>query len=167
MKPILPNRICAVPLALACMAWSGQAFSDTVEDIRACAKVADAETRLACYDELGARLSKEDATAAHGDGDTAADEPSLPDHLGGADFEERSETFESHHRGVITSCQKGPDSRWYFIFNNGQIWKQSNASSKRRMDCEYPATITRDGFGYFMEIQKGDKTDKIRVRRVK
>ena len=27
---------------------------------------------------------------------------------------------------MITKCQQGRDGRWYFVFSNGQVWKQSN-----------------------------------------
>ena len=146
-------------------AWS----AESIADIKACAEVTDADARLACFDELAERLQNEEpavdpATAA------ATEEPeeaSLPDHLGGADFEEQSENFETHHQGTITECKKGRDDRWYFVFSNGQVWKQSNKERRRFKDCNFPATISRDGFGYKMAIEVQGKQQTVRVSRVK
>ncbi|MDH3616314.1 MAG: hypothetical protein OEQ90_07560 [Gammaproteobacteria bacterium] len=93
----------------------------------------------------------------------ATDVPSLPDHLGGTSFERESEKGQFEHRGLVTSCKKGADDRWYFFFENGQVWKQANKSNRRFKECHYFVTVTRDGFGYKMQVD--GETAKIRVAR--
>ena len=149
---------------------SGPAWStETIEDIKACAGVTDADARLACFDKLAERVQREEPAVDPAPA-VAAEEPgeaALPEHLGGADFEEQAENFTTHHQGTITKCQKGRDDRWYFVFSNGQVWKQSNKERRRFKDCNFPATISQDGFGYKMEIEVQGKQNTIRVSRVK
>ena len=146
-------------------AWS----AESIADIRACAAVRDADARLACFDELAERVQHEelavDSTSAVAAEESGED--SLPEHLGGAEFEEQSDNFETHHQGTITECQQGRDGRWYFVFSNGQVWRQSNLGRLRFKECNYLATISRDGFGYKMVIDVKGKQKQIRVSRVK
>ena len=146
-------------------AWS----ADPIADIRSCAEVTDADARLACFDELAERVQRE-GPAAEPAPAVAAEKPeeaSLPEHLGGADFEEQTENYKTEHQGTVTECKKGRDERWYFVFSNGQVWKQSNKERRRFKDCNFPATISRDGFGYKMKIEVQGKEQTVRVSRVK
>jgi len=149
--------------------------ADAVQALRACAKVADPDARLTCYDDLGKHLleeeSAEEMSSANDGIQAAAPEtvataeapPSLPDNLGGPAFEKESGTPQN--KGRVTSCQKGADKRWYFFFDNEQVWKESNTGRYRFKDCNFLATISRDGFGYRMQ-QEGE-TRRIRVTRVR
>ena len=165
---------------------------DPVKALGVCAKMTDRDARLACYDELGKSVLDEESAAeqtpqevgvetvaagasavteatgptiATAPEEGATDIPSLPDNLGGTSFERGSEEGAFKHRGLVTSCQIGADGRWFFFFENGQIWKQSNRSRQRFKECHFFVTITRDGFGYKMQID--GKTSKIRVARKK
>ena len=164
-------------LSLACVPATVVHAADAVEGLRLCAKMTDRDARLACYDDLGKRLlgeaSSNDLSSANEDIQAEAFEtetaaavtPSLPDELGGADFEKQSGSKPPENTGRVTSCKKGADNRWYFFFDNEQVWKESNTGRNRFKDCNFFATITRDGFGYRMQ-QEG-KTRQIRVKRVR
>ena len=164
-------------LSLACIPGTTAHATDAVEGLRLCAKMSDRDARLACYDDLGKRLlgeastddmssANEDIQAEVSEAETvAAVTPSLPDDLGGADFEKQAGTEPPENKGRVTSCKKGGDNRWYFFFDNEQVWKESNTGRNRFKDCNFVATITRDGFGY--KMQQEGKTRTIRVKRVR
>jgi hypothetical protein len=145
---------------------SGAAQSvDTVEELKACARMTDSDARLACFDNLGERVLREEpadttptqekTTRPEPETATTTNAESLPDELG------RSKTTE--YVGLITSCKQDGRGDWYFFFDNGQVWKEVNKRSRRFKECNFNATITEDGFGYKMRIDGSDRT--IRVRR--
>ena len=169
MKMIHRSQVVPALLGLGLLA-SGPAWSEeSIADIKACAEVTDADARLVCFDELAERVQHEELAVDPASA-VVAEEPeeaSLPEHLGGADFEEQSDNFETHNQGMITECQQGRDGRWYFRFSDGQVWKQSNLDRQRFKECSFQATISRDGFGYKMAIDVEGKKKTIRVSRVK
>jgi hypothetical protein len=139
---------------------------DPVEELKACAKMTDRNARFACFDNLGERVLREasadkkptrekmaqpEAVTA-----TATNAQPLPDDLG-------KSTGSIKYSGLITSCKKGHYGDWYFIFDNGQVWKEVNKRNRRFKECNFNATITRDGFGYKMQIHGVEKY--LRVRR--
>ena len=169
MRMILRSHVYSSLLGLGLLAGAPAGSADSIEDIGACAKVSDAVARLACFDELAERVQRAELAVDPGVA-VAADEPgeaALPEHLGGADFEEQADNFETHHQGTMTKCQQARDGRWYFWFNNGQVWKQSNINRQRFRECSYLATISRDAFGYKMVIDENGKQRSVRVSRVK
>ena len=62
--------------------------------------------------------------------------------------------FEKRERvkygGLITSCEKGRYGDWYFIFENGQVWKVVGSRKPRFQECNFYVTLETDGFGYKM-----------------
>ncbi len=138
---------------------------DPVEELKSCAKMTDRNARFACFDNLGERVLREasadekptrekmaqpEAVTA-----TATSAQPLPDELG--------ESTSIKYSGLITSCKKGQYGVWYFIFDNGQVWKDATKRNRRFKDCNFNATITRDAFGYKMQIDGEEKY--LRVRR--
>jgi hypothetical protein len=83
----------------------------------------------------------------------------LPDDLG---FEEKKAPEKKSYRGHVRSCGQMSDFRWYFVFDSGQVWKQSGDGSYRFKECDFDVTITKDFFGHKMKIDGGKS---IRVRR--
>jgi hypothetical protein len=169
MNRIHRSLVFPVLLALGLMAGGPVWSAEPIAEIKACAEVTEAGARLACFDELAARVRHAEP-AVDTTSSVAVEEPgeaSLPEHLGGAEFEEQADNFETHHQGLITECQKGRDGRWYFRFSNGQVWKQSNLERRRFKECSFLATISRDGFGYKMAIDVQGQQKTIRVSRVK
>jgi len=169
MKMIHRSHVFPALLGLGLLAGGPAWSAEPIADIRACAAVTDADARLACFDELAERVQHEELAVDPAPA-VAAEEPeeaSLPEYLGGADFEEQSDDFVTHHQGTVTGCQQGRDGRWYFIFSNGQVWRQSNVERRRFKECNFLATISRDGFGYKMAIEVQGKQETIRVARFK
>jgi len=145
---------------------SGVAQSvDTVEELKVCARMTDQDARFACFDNLGERVLRDEPTDKKQAQEkmaqpeavtaTATIAQPLPDDFG------FSKSIQ--YSGLITSCEKGHYGNWYFIFDNGQVWKEVNKRNLRFKKCNFNATITKDAFGYKMQIDGVEKT--IRVRR--
>ena len=138
---------------------------DPVEELKACAKMTDRDARIACFDNLGERVLREESADKKPTQEevaqpeavtaTASNVQPLPDDLG--------KSSGINYSGLITSCKKGYYGNWYFFFDNGQVWKEVNTRNLRFKECNFNATITKDAFGYKMQIDGVDKT--IRVRR--
>ena len=97
--------------------------------------------------------------------DTASPQPEasrLPDDLGVEKKEEEKPAEKKSYRGHVRSCGQMSDDRWYFVFDSGQVWKQSGNGNYRFKECDFDVTITRDFFSYKMKID-GGKT--LRVKR--
>ena len=159
----------------------------SVEALRACAQLADPGARLACYDNLGERVLAGDASdeasapekaVAASDGRPAKEAPvaapsAAPTATGSpapasvgrsTDSSFGKKTAEQvSFNGVVTSCKKGHYGNWFFIFEGGQVWQEVNMRNRRFKNCNFKATITKDMFGYKMQIEGQDKS--IRVRR--
>ena len=142
-------------LALTCLMPGIAQAADPVEELKACARVTDEKVRLACYDGLVQRLLRDESSVV----------PALPDDIGGADFEEEAQIPKKQDKGLVTSCKKGGDGRWYFYFENGQVWKEVNKRRLRFKDCNFIASVARDGFGYKMRIDGDERS--IRVSRIR
>ena len=153
-------------LVIATFTSSGVAQPlDTVEELKVCARMADQNARLACFDKLGESVLREESadnkpTQEEKIQPEAATETTtivepLPDDLGS------SKTTQ--YLGLITACKRGQYGDWYFTFDNGQVWKEINGRNLRFKECNFYATITKDAFGYKMRIE-GEK-GTIRVRR--
>ena len=177
-------------LLITVFASSGVAQSlDAVEELKVCATMTDQDARFACLDNLGERVLREEsadrepapekmaepeaitATAREESADrepapekmaqpeavtaTATDVQPLPDDLGNPK--------NVQYGGLITSCKKGYYGNWFFVFDNGQVWKEVNNRNLRFKECNFNATITKDAFGYKMQIDGREKA--IRVKR--
>jgi hypothetical protein len=79
--------------------------------------------------------------------------------------DKKSQTKESKFRGTVTKCSKGPTGKWYFYFQNGQVWQQRDDDRLRFKDCNFDVTISKDFFGYKMQIE--GESGKTRIARVK
>ena len=140
---------------------------DTVEELKVCARMTDQDARFACFDNLGERVLREEPVDKEPTQDqmprpeaetaTETNAQPLPDDFGCSKSVQYS--------GLITSCKKGHYGNWYFIFDNGQVWKEVNKRNLRFKECNFNATITRDTFGYKMRIDSVERT--IRVRRTR
>jgi hypothetical protein len=140
---------------------------DTAEELKVCAGMTDQDARFACFDKLGERVLEEEPADKKPKQEemaqpeavtaTATDVQPLPDDLGSP----KSILYS----GLVTSCQKGQFGDWYFIFDNGQVWKETNKRNLRFEECNFNVTITKDTFGYKMQIDGEEKT--IRVKRNK
>ena len=146
---------------------------DALEELKDCARIPESAERIACYEDLGKRvlandvvISADDAVVSRTSLPPASDKTSddvLAADLGGDKFVKQAGSDSEPNRGLITSCRQGVDKKWFYVFDNGQIWKQSDGRRRRHKECHYYVTITKDTFGYKMQVD-GEK-EKIRIRR--
>lgn len=145
-----------------------------MQDIRKCRQISEAEARLACYDRLG-----EPATS--GPGTTAAEQPAQEapgtvheDVTGhGPGYRELTEDVglpkairdDQVILATVSRCGEANNRRFYFYFDNGQIWKYVGGRKLRIRDCSKPATLREDRFGFTLQLD-GDARS-MRVERVK
>jgi hypothetical protein len=160
------------PLLILCLLMLASTASarpqEPLDELKACARTSELDARVACYEELGQRLLAEDAATASTAPTTSASvqaapaaatvaatsTPQLNDELGGEEYEEKPDPEDINNQGLITGCKKGPDKKWYFYFENGQVWKQiDDRRFSLKEDCRMLATITKDIFGYKMEVE--------------
>jgi hypothetical protein len=130
-----------------------------VDKVRKCSSMAGDSARLDCFDAIAL-----DVVNIH---QIAEAEPQgLPENLGGIEFDENPVAQETS-QGVVTSCKKSFDRKWFFSFENGQVWKQVNADNRRYnyKGCNFPVTVRKDGFGYVMQIEGQGR--EIRIKRHK
>ena len=120
------------------------------------ADIADAAARLACYDAGVGRntpTEPEPAPLTEDVGEEQLD-PAL-----------RPEREPENFQGRVTKCQQDASNKWLFYFDNGQVWKQRSGNRLRFRDCDFGVTITKDSFGYKMQID--GETRKIRIGRIR
>jgi len=178
MSTVHTRRLPAFILYLAFGTVSSAQSADPVDELKACARTADRDSRIACYEALGKRVLEAEAATASNDStrpepvaaemapvEAVASTPVLKDSLGGEKFGQKPNSEEEKNKGLVTSCKKGPDRKWYFYFNSGQIWKQIDDDQLRFKDCRFLATVTKDMFGYQMQIE--GRSGKIRISRKK
>ncbi len=167
--------------AVLANAAGAQSPSETVEALKSCARTTDREARIGCYERLGERVLRDETVRAAAQPQVASDPvadaaatagaavddeaPPLPDDIGGVDFEDPATAQKEQYVGRITDCKRGPDSRWIFYFENGQIWKQADYRRARFRDCDAMATIFRDRIGYRLQIEGNDRTVRVSRRQ--
>jgi len=142
---------------------SAEVHAQDSSDKARCAELENAEARLACYDEAVGRSS-----SSPPDTKAAEKEPNpLTEEVGQEqlDSKDRPDQEPEAFAGRVTDCRQNVDGKWYFYFANGQVWKESNSGKQRFKDCDFEATITKDVFGYKMQIDGEGK--KIRIGRVR
>lgn len=179
----LPIIAAGCALSLAAMAETGAG-----EDLEQCRALEDQAARLACYDKVAGRQSEAaPASPADPEADTVAEQA-----LSGSDTEkaaaveaaatppqsderlatlgeeqlgqkEQSEKLELSAR--VVRCEQDGFRRYFFYFENGQVWKQKSDRRLSYRDCDFNVTITKDFFGYKM-LPEGESR-RIRISRVK
>ena len=87
----------------------------------------------------------------------------MPDSLGGGIYADKAGVKPETNRGHVTSCKKSSDRKWFYIFENGQVWKQVDSRKRRHKECDFWATIVKDSFGFKMIID--GQQGKIRIDR--
>jgi len=82
-----------------------------ISEINACALKTQDDERLACFDAVTKSFSAKN--------NVENPKPnSLPETLGGRKFDDSKE-IDQGSRGLVKSCKKSYDGRWFFIFDNG------------------------------------------------
>lgn len=179
----LPNKKSILKLGLfsiSALLWtspSQASDTDIVEQLKSCARMEQDANRIACYEQLGKSVVADDTQTATEvvstqkqmqvvDAAIEAEQAKpnvLPESLGGGDFSDRSGRKIETYRGRVTSCKKASDRKWFYIFENGQAWKQVDSRKRSHRNCDFMVTVTKDSFGYKMVIDGQDS--KIRIDR--
>jgi len=68
-------------------------------------------------------------------------------------------------RARVTRCEKDARKKYYFVFENGQVWKQVSDKRLSYKQCDFEVTITKDFFGYKMQPDGEDR--RVSIARVK
>ena len=159
------------PLLILCLLMLASTASarpqQPLDELKACAKLNELDARVTCYEELGQRLLAEESAAtstaptvsvstkkAAPAAVAVTSTPQLSDELGGEEYEKKADPEDMNNQGLITGCKKGPDKKWQFYFENGQVWRQvDDRRLSLKTDCRMLATITKDIFGFKMEVE--------------
>ncbi len=153
----MPQKTGAVLFLAGLMTASSVAADDDTALAR-CVSIDDAEQRLACYDEIAGRETSADESAT-------ALAPISEDYGAeqlGQDNPDRK--VEKPVLVKVTSCRRDDRRKYYFYLENGQVWRQHDDDRLRFKECNFNATIIRDGFGYKLQVE-GQKR-RTRVKRV-
>lgn len=169
------------------LSFTASAETSIEEKLQQCRALEDQAVRLACYDEVASRKpDAEPATPTVVETDTAAEQSSEEtDSVTAVAVEvaptqtvedERLATLGQEQVGVkkseelelqarVVRCEKDGFRRYFFYFENGQVWKQKSDRRLSYKECDFNITITKDVFGYKM-LPEGE-TRRIRIARVK
>ena len=150
--------------------------SVSIQQLRQCREYTDAEKRITCYDRIGEPAPVADKPTVPADTETsaaaiaAADVPQEiePDSQGpesSHDFglPKSEDDFETIHANVVR-CGEANNRKFYFYFDNGQVWKYLGGKKLRYRTCSFPAALTEDSFGFTLRIEE---KSSLRVQRVK
>lgn len=154
-----------VLLVLAVIAGAATADDRVSAGLHACSAVTDETERLNCFDALAAAVAHDAPPPAVVAPTAAGAAPApLTDDVGKGQTDEAGAAPETY-TGAVTRCEKSSaTNRWYFYFDNGQVWRQSNSGRLNFRDCVFDVTLERDLFGFKMTIPSEDRT--VRVARV-
>lgn len=161
----------AVFLFAVLAARADESISD---GLQRCRLIEGASARLACYDGLG-RGQTPAPIAASASADPSSVEQSAVEQPGNKSLADpgtetvRGDTGDKYEtvtiRATVTKCRQGENKKYYFYFENGQVWKQSDRKRVKFKDCNFNVTITKDFFGSKMQQDGEDR--RIRITRVK
>ena len=162
----------------------GHAENDCIatEDFERCRAIDDVLERLACYDRIGRpETVPTHALEAPGESvpeprsmDQDSQEPEIPE--AAAKDTEYGELTEDVGlpksaddykpiRVTVVRCGQSNDRKWYFYFDNGQVWQYLGARALRYRGCDTPGTLIEDGMGFTLLMDNDEA--KHRVKRVR
>jgi hypothetical protein len=159
--PRLSVRLAATTL-LALVAFSATA-ADRLAPLLACRALAEASSRLACFDRESAALAP------------VAAKPELsPEQKFGLDpralAAKEAEQGQPHSdvdavESKLAALRAGPDGRFVFTLDNGQVWRQLQPGSDLLVKAGDAIKITRGALGSFLLMAPGQRSCKVtRVR---
>lgn len=154
---------------IALMLAAMQAVAQEPAELARCSAIEDAEKRLACYDAASGKIEPAQESQAVAPGKDVApqqDVETLTDDVGREQLD-RGEQQEERTmvRGTVTNCKRDASGRYYFYFDNGQVWKQKDSDRLPFRNCSFDVKIERDFFGYRMRVEGRGKD--IRISRVR
>jgi hypothetical protein len=162
----------------------GHAENDCVEaeGIERCRTIADVLARLACYDRIG-RPEAAPTRALEVPGDSVPEplpmgqdsqDPEIPV-VAAEDTEYRELTDDvglpksaDDYKPIpvtVVRCGQSNNRKWYFYFDNGQVWQYLGARVLRYRGCNTPGVLIEDGMGFALQMEADEA--KLRVKRVR
>ncbi len=168
-----------IALATAFSSAPVTAEADEAADrLKACATIAEAAARFACYEALGketlaeepsavatpAAGSTEAATTAAATG-AAVTTAAVPATTAPTNVPINGVEPTEEYRVAVSSCRLLNAGDTYFTLANGEVWKRTGGQKVREGECVFSATLRKDFFGYKMIID--DDKGTVRVKRVK
>jgi hypothetical protein len=180
---VAPRVLLVIILAVAAITAAAATRADDaiMDAVGRCATIDAAKERLACYDQIAgpshaAPVAPSVAAAAPVAEPASAPAPAARPVAGAAgtlddiDAETkpkaaREEQEELLVRARVTRCEKDARKKYYFVFENEQVWKQVSDKRLTYRECDFEVTITKDFFGY--KMQPDGEKGRIRIVRVK
>ena len=152
---------------------------DLGKAITSCASITEDDARLTCFDALAAMMgevpvaeaanapaAKNAPAAATAAVVVAATAAPLTDDIGKERVEPKDPEEQPRYASHVISCKESIQSgQYYFILDNGQVWKQSNYRRLGFKNCDFDIEISKGTFGYQMYIPSKDRS--VRVARIK
>jgi len=179
-------------VAAICAGTAVATPEDIVAELKSCARMSESNARTSCYEALGKRVIEDKsspattaetvpspaespepaagvaatATASSAVAPAPASQPQMEDNMGGYKYAEKASDHPDNdiHTRVV-QCQQDRDKVWFFKFENGQVWKQVDRSRLNFKDCDFPVVVSKDGFGYKLQVEGEGR--KIRISRRK
>ncbi len=163
---------------------AGAAVAETT--VESCQQLTDDAERLACYDRVfraGQAVPAEPAPTAPAPVEPAPaptvtpdPEPPAPaaqqqpdtvpldDRVGRESLDRDEKPKDPDIVGHVRSCKENARGRYFFFFDNGQVWKQVDNTPIRWRECNFEVRLRKDFFGY--SLQPVGEKKKVRVSRV-
>jgi len=176
MKKVHSGPVASAMLLLMSLPSAAQDGRVSMQEIHQCRDHSDAEKRLTCYDQIGKPAPVETAPVVTADAETpdtttaetdaAQDlEPGTQGHEPADDFGlPKTENNYESFRATVARCSEAKNRMFYFYLDNGQVWKYVGNKRLRYKNCNSPATLSEDGFGFTLQMDEGPT---LRVLRVK
>jgi hypothetical protein len=176
------KRICSffvLAFSAVFSGWPATAESDETSDqLKACARITEEATRVACYEALGketlaaegnkgnlAAISKPESTAKVAASCVAVTAATVTSTSAPTNVPIKGIQPPEEYRVAVSSCRTNNFGETYFTLENGETWKRTGGQQLRESECSFFATLREDFFGYKMEID--DEKGTVRVKRVK
>lgn len=187
-------RLLALSVFLAVLPAAANADDGAENNYLSCSRLIEESARLACYDSVSRGQAARTAAETEAKPPSAAPlevEPEpVPAAVGQKHEEDRSDDAADAERFVpltddvgasdlgrgkleeirairahVAECRVGASGRYYFYFDNGQVWKQVDKIRQDLEACDYSVTIEKDTFGYKMKPDANVRA--VRIKRVK
>jgi hypothetical protein len=145
------SRAIGLVLMLGCLEASASTTQCSPDKLEACVHLADADARLACFDNEMQRLH---VSASHVDPKPVDD-----------NFGQRTETVPVQPLvATVTRVLPRPDNEYAFELDNGQLWEQAESKANVNIKPHDAVTIAPGALGGF--FMTAGKHQRIRVHRI-
>jgi hypothetical protein len=154
-------QLAVIALAATSRAFAAEPAAVSMDRVLACAGIADAATRLECFDRSvaatrapPASTAPVTATPAVEAQPKAREQPQAP----------AEETVQAH----ITEARKANGGLYLIVLDNGQTWRHEQGSMEPYLKVGEAVTIRRGTLGsYRLTLDSGNAKNWVRVSRIR